>query len=88
LGRCGSRYRYYIHEPARGRPWEPVSHGTSIETVRVIPPGDERHILIPADVRAQLAECNDEVYAVSVTFTDAAGNRWERDPRGALKPLQ
>jgi hypothetical protein len=32
-------------------------------------------------------ECNDKVYVVSIWFTDAAGSRWERDPRGALNPL-
>ena len=30
-------------------------------------------------------ECNDNVYVVSIEFTDAAGHRWERDPYGALK---
>ena len=33
-----------------------------------------------------LDEVSDSVYAVSIEFTDAAGNRWERDPRGALVP--
>jgi hypothetical protein len=28
--------------------------------------------------------CSDKVYTVSITFTDAAGNRTEREPRGAL----
>jgi hypothetical protein len=26
-------------------------------------------------------------YVVSVELTDASGNRWERDPRGALRSL-
>jgi hypothetical protein len=47
----------------------------------------ERHLSTPSDVRAQIGECNDDVYAVSITFADAAGNRWERDARGALNSL-
>ena len=31
-------------------------------------------------------EVTDRTYVVSVEFTDAAGSRWERDPRGALNP--
>ena len=33
-----------------------------------------------------MSEVSDSVYAVSIEFTDASGNRWERDPRGALVP--
>ena len=31
-------------------------------------------------------QVDNTVYVVSISFTDAAGNRWERDPRGALIP--
>jgi len=31
-------------------------------------------------------QVSDDVYAVGIRFTDAAGNQWERDPRGALIP--
>ena len=78
---------YCIDEPVRGLGWTPVACGTSTEMHRVLPPGEKYHFFIPLDVRSQRTECNAEVYTVSITFTDAAGNRWERDPRGALKPL-
>jgi hypothetical protein len=78
---------YSIDEPVRGLGWTPVACGSSTEMLRVLPPGEQYHFFIPQEVRSQRSECNADVYAVSVTFTDAAGNRWERDPRGALKPL-
>ena len=31
-------------------------------------------------------EVSDSDYAVSIEFTDAAGNRWQRDAHGALVP--
>lgn len=34
-----------------------------------------------------IEECDDDTYAVSAEFADAAGNRWVRDPRGALAPM-
>jgi hypothetical protein len=32
-------------------------------------------------------KCDDGVYVASITFTDAAWSRWEREPRGALNPI-
>ena len=29
-------------------------------------------------------EVSDSIHVVGIEFTDAAGNRWERDARGAL----
>jgi hypothetical protein len=55
-----------------------------VEKIRVLPPRTDRFIEIPEQVRNQMSEVSDSVYAVSIEFTDAAGNRWERDPRGAL----
>lgn len=77
---------YYIDEPVRGLGWTPVACGTSPEMLRVLPPGEKYHFYIPPDVRSQRTDCNADVYAVSIMFTDAAGNKWEHDPRGALKP--
>lgn len=78
---------YCIDEPVRGLGWTSVACGTSTEMLRVLPPGETYHFFIPLDVRSQRTECSADVYAVGITFTDAAGNRWERDPRGTLKPL-
>lgn len=77
----------YIAEQANGREWAATPCGTLVKPIRVMPPMSERHFSIPSEVRNQITECSDDVYAVSIWFTDAAGNRWERDPRGALNPI-
>jgi hypothetical protein len=46
----------------------------------------DRFVEIPEQVRDMIDQVDDSIYVVSVEFTDAAGNRWERDPRGALVP--
>jgi len=58
----------------------------SLKRSGVLPPQKDRFVEIPEQVRNMLDEVSDSVYAVSIEFTDAAGNRWERDPRGALVP--
>jgi glutamine synthetase len=77
---------HFIQENQPGGNWEPVFRGSTIEQIRVMPPRRDRFIAIPAETRSMLKQCNDSVYVVSITFTDAAGNKWERDPRGALVP--
>jgi len=76
----------YIAERANGLEWDATPRGTLAKPVRVMSPTSERHLVIPSEVRDMIKECSDEVYAVSITFTDAAGNRWERDAHGALNP--
>jgi hypothetical protein len=83
-----SVFFHHIEEPVAGRGWTPVPAGSATAPVRVLPPMDEKHVMIPQAVRNQLQQCNDSVYTVSIWFTDASGNRWERDARGALKPLE
>jgi hypothetical protein len=75
---------HYIHETQPGGEWAPVMRGATIERIRVLPPQSDRFIEIPGQVRNQIREVSDQIYVVSIEFTDAAGNRWERDPRGAL----
>jgi len=74
----------YIAEKWPGGDWEPVPRGGPIEKIRVLPPQEDRFVEIPERVQNQMDAVSDSVYAVSIEFTDAAGNRWERDPRGAL----
>ena len=76
-----------VTEPVKGLGWEPMSTGKSLKSIRVLPPLTERHLQIAPDFAAQDPKCDDDVYVASITFTDAAGNKWERDPRGALNPL-
>ena len=56
------------------------------ETMAVLPPGEDRSVAIAYPVGAMFGSIaiDDRTCAASVEFTDAAGNRWERDPRGAL----
>jgi hypothetical protein len=67
--------------------WEPVMRGGPPERIRVLPPDSEKFVAIPESIRNMINECNDDVYAVSIEFIDAAGNRWERNARGSLEPL-
>jgi hypothetical protein len=76
-----------VDEPVKGLGWTPLSAGTSLASIRVLPPHAERHLPIAPDTAAQDPQCDADVYVASITFTDTAGNKWERDPRGALNPL-
>jgi hypothetical protein len=58
--------------------------GGPLERIRILQPQEERFIQIPENVSGQMTDISDSNYVVSIEFTDAAGNRWERDPRGAL----
>jgi hypothetical protein len=77
----------YIAEKGPGGDWEPQPRVGPIEKIRVLPPRTDRFIEIPEQVRSQMNEVSDSIYSVSIEFIDAAGNHWERDPRGALVPL-
>lgn len=77
---------YQVSEPVKGLDWTPLPAGTALESIRVLPPHTERHLPIALDVAAQDPQVGADVYVASITFTDAAGNRWERDLRGALNP--
>jgi hypothetical protein len=78
-------FHYIQAESAVAEAWQPVMRGGPIDRIRVIPPRSEQFVEIPHSVRKMIDQCDDSVYVVSVEFTDAAGNRWERDPYGALK---
>ena len=85
------RVRVFFHyiqafSPA-SEEWEPVMRGGPPERIRVLPPDSEKFAAIPESIRNMINECNDDVYAVSIEFIDAAGNRWERNARGSLEPL-
>ena len=77
---------HHIHETRSGGDWEPVMRGATEEKIRVFPPQTDRFVEIPEQVRTMMDLIDQSVYVVSIEFTDAAGKRWERDPRGALIP--
>lgn len=78
-----------VHEQVKGLGWEPIAEGVSTHPIRIMPPESEQFTEAPSDVQNQAlkagARPKDYDYVVSITFTDAAGNRWERDPKGALR---
>jgi hypothetical protein len=55
----------------------------------VLPPGAELFVQIPQGVASMFGaiEISDRTCLAALEFVDAAGHRWERDPRGALGPL-
>ncbi len=65
---------------------QPARRVTDAEPIRVIAPRSQQFTL-PPEQASTTAGNRDESTSVSVEFTDAAGNRWERDPRGALRAL-
>ncbi len=84
--------RVFFHHmrEKEGGGYQAVSQGgpPPRETIAVLPPGEDRFVWIPADVQAMFGSIaiDDRNCAASIEFTDAAGNQWERDPRGALVP--
>jgi len=58
--------------------------GGPMERIRILPPREERFVAIPENVWSQMTDVSANSHVVSIEFTDAAGNRWERDGRGAL----
>lgn len=77
---------HHVHEIQTGSRWEPVMRGSLMDEIRVLPPQADRFFDIPLEIKRHVIECDDSVFIVSIEFTDASGNRWERDPRGALNP--
>jgi hypothetical protein len=77
---------HYIAEKWPGGDWEPQDRGGPIEKIRVLPPQQDRFVPIPSQIASQMDQVSDSIYVVSIEFTDAAGNHWERDPRGGLNP--
>lgn len=48
-----------------GREWTAVPRGALIKPVKLLPPLDQRHYLIPEEVRRQIEQRSHDVYAVS-----------------------
>lgn len=76
---------YFVSHPGTGQPWTPIDRGQSMERILVLPPGEMQFIPIPEAIANMINTIGREMYVVGIEFTDAAGYRWERDARGALK---
>jgi hypothetical protein len=76
---------YFVSDPGNGQPWTPIERGRSMDRILALPPGEEQFVPIPEVIRNMIKTIGPDVYVVGIEFTDAAGYRWERDARGALK---
>ncbi len=77
-------YHVAVNPERRGVEWDAAERHVSPDTIPVIPPGVEKSG-IPDGVRqAEEADGNEPRWLVAVSFTDADGRRWRRDPYGKL----
>ncbi len=76
------RVSFYFVAEEPGRAWNPILRGSPVERIRVVPPSADRFMPIPDEVQNMIDEVSHRIYVVGAEFTDAAGNRWERDPPG------
>jgi hypothetical protein len=73
-----------VDEKGEGGEWDSRALGGPVERIRVVPPGADCFVMVPRNIRGHMGDITESAYVVSIEFVDAAGNRWERDPRGAL----
>jgi hypothetical protein len=73
-----------VDEKGEGGDWDSRALGGPVERIRVVPPGADCFVMVPRTIRGELGDITESAYVVSIEFVDAAGNHWERDPRGAL----
>jgi hypothetical protein len=80
-------YLHYMEEGRLGTEWTPAMGGAS-QIFKIVTPHSDLHVILPQDAspRPEEDEYDGNAYAASIIFTDAAGNRWERDPRRVLNP--
>jgi hypothetical protein len=78
-------YLHYLEENRLGSRWAPTTGGAS-QIIKIVTPRSDLHVILPQDSSPYPEEDDGMAYAASIIFTDAAGNRWERDPRGVLSP--
>jgi len=75
---------YWVDDPRDGRPWTTQERYASVERLRVIPPEQTRHLILPQTVLPTGEKINRDSYLVAIEFTDANGVRWRRDERARL----
>jgi hypothetical protein len=78
-------FLHYMEEHRPGIQWTPTADGAS-QVIKILVPCSGLHVGLSQYAAPQPEEDDGRAYAVSIIFTDAAGNRWERDPSGAVKP--
>jgi hypothetical protein len=72
-------------DPAPGSELRPPAWYESPELTDVLPPGDS-FVSPPREITKRRAAGGPQRWLVAVEFTDAAGTRWLREPRGKLTP--
>lgn len=76
----------YLDERRPGTEWAPAAGGAS-QVIKIVVPHTDIHVGISEHARPYLEEDDDMAFAASILFTDAARNRWERSPSGALNQV-
>jgi hypothetical protein len=68
--------------------WYQGAVGKLPERLVTVPPGEQVREKIPGDVRrvGEARAGSKPGWLIAIEFTDAAGARWHRDPRGRLAP--
>jgi hypothetical protein len=79
---------YYVDEVQPGAQWNPAMRGGLVERIRLLPPRSDGFIPMSANVHSTFGNVsiNAATCVVSIEFTDANGNQWERDPRRSRPP--
>jgi hypothetical protein len=79
-------YLYYMEEYRLGSEWAPTAGGAS-RIVKILMPHTDLPVFLPEEASPYPEEDDGTAYRPGVMFTDAYGNRWERNPRGILNPV-
>lgn len=79
-------YLYYMEEHRLGAEWAPTTGGAS-QVIKVVMPHVDLSVILPREASPYPEEDSGRAYRPGLMFTDAYGNRWERDPRGVLSPV-
>jgi hypothetical protein len=79
-------YLYYMEQYRLGSEWVPTAGGAS-QVIKIVMPRVDLPVFLPREASPYPEEDDGRLYRPSVMFTDAFGNRWERNSRGVLNPV-
>jgi hypothetical protein len=77
---------WYMEERRLGTEWTPTVGGGSM-VIKIVTPHADLQVGINERARPYPEEDDERAFAASIIFTDAARNRWERTPSGALNQV-
>lgn len=79
-------YLHYMEDYRLGSEWEATMGGASA-VIKMVAPHSDLHVGLSREASPYPEEDDGMAYRPSIMFTDAFGNRWERNPRGVLNPV-